>query len=174
MDISHHDVHQILKIIDETEHLDDVELVIDGLRLHVRRSARSGTAPAISDREERGQAPIGSAKRAERVPGVQGLAETARPQELSSETKVPQGMIGIRAPMLGSFYRSPGPGEKPFVEVGRKVKADDTVCLIEVMKLFNSIKAGVDGEVMQIIADDSELVEYDQVLMLIKPNNAAV
>ena len=51
--------------------------------------------------------------------------------------------------MLGVFYRAPCPGEKPFVEVGQRVRADDTVCLIEVMKLFNSIRAGVDGEVVE-------------------------
>jgi acetyl-CoA carboxylase biotin carboxyl carrier protein len=174
MDISQNDVHQILKIIDETEHLDEVELVVDGLRLHVRRSAQSGAAPASADRVEREQAPIERAKPAERAEGGQPPAKVAAPSTLKSEAEVPQGMIGIRAPMLGSFYRSPAPGEKPFVEVGQKVKANDTVCLIEVMKLFNSIKAGVDGEVMQIVADDGGLVEYDQVLILIKPNNTAV
>lgn len=174
MDISQNDVHQILKIIDEAEHLDEVELVVDGLRLHVRRSAQSDAALASADRVEREQAPIARAKLAEGAEGGQPPAKVAAPLVLKSEAEVPQGMIGIRAPMLGSFYRSPAPGEKPFVEVGQRVKANDTVCLIEVMKLFNSIKAGVDGEVMQIVADDGGLVEYDQVLILIKPNNTAV
>lgn len=174
MDISQNDVHQILKIIDETEHLDEVELVIDGLRLHVRRSAQLGAALTSSDRVERERAPIERAKPAERAGGGQSPAAVAASSGLSSEVEIPQGMIGIRAPMLGSFYRSPAPGENPFVEVGQSVKANDTVCLIEVMKLFNSIKAGVDGEVMQIVANDGELAEYDQVLILIKPNNAAV
>jgi biotin carboxyl carrier protein len=67
------------------------------------------------------------------------------------------------------FYRAPAPGEKPFVEVGQRVQADDTVCLIEVMKLFNSIRAGVDGEVVDILADNGGLVEYDQALIFVKP-----
>ena len=72
--------------------------------------------------------------------------------------------------MLGIFYRAPAPGEKPFVEVGQRVKADDTVCLIEVMKLFNSIRAGVDGEIVKIFAENSALVEFDQVLICVKPS----
>jgi acetyl-CoA carboxylase biotin carboxyl carrier protein len=72
--------------------------------------------------------------------------------------------------MLGIFYRASAPGEKPFVEVGQRVKADDTVCLIEVMKLFNSIRAGVDGEVVKICVENSALVEFDQVLICVKPS----
>jgi acetyl-CoA carboxylase biotin carboxyl carrier protein len=86
---------------------------------------------------------------------------------------VPEGLVAVRAPMLGTFYRAPAPGEKAFVEVGQKVKADDTVCLIEVMKLFNSIKAGVDGQVVQILADNGALVEYNQVLVVIAPGKHA-
>jgi acetyl-CoA carboxylase biotin carboxyl carrier protein len=71
--------------------------------------------------------------------------------------------------MLGVFYRAPAPGEKPFVEVGQHVRADDTVCLIEVMKLFNSIRAGVDGEVVEILVENGGLVEFDQALIFIRP-----
>ena len=85
------------------------------------------------------------------------------------ETAVPEGTIAIRAPTLGVFYRASAPGEKPFVEVGQYVRADDTVCIIEVMKLFNSIRAGVDGEVVKILADNGELVEFDQPLIFIAP-----
>jgi acetyl-CoA carboxylase biotin carboxyl carrier protein len=73
--------------------------------------------------------------------------------------------------MLGTFYRAPAPGEKPFVEVGQRVRADDTVCMIEVMKLFNSIRAGVDGEVVKILAENGGLVEFDQALIFIMPKS---
>ena len=69
--------------------------------------------------------------------------------------------------MLGTFYRAQTPGAPPFVEVGQRVRADDTVCLIEVMKLFNSVKAGVDGVVTQILAENAKLVEYNEVLIII-------
>ena len=77
-------------------------------------------------------------------------------------------MIAIRAPMLGTFYRAHAPGEKPFVEIGQRVKPNDTVCIIEVMKLFNSIRAGVDGKIAGILAENAALVEYSQILMLIE------
>ena len=71
--------------------------------------------------------------------------------------------------MLGVFYRAPVPGEKPFVEVGQRVRADDTVALLEVMKLFNSIRAGLDGEVVKILVDNGTMVEFDQALIFVKP-----
>lgn len=78
--------------------------------------------------------------------------------------------MAIRAPMLGVFYRAPAPGQKPFVEVGQRVRADDTVCLLEVMKLFNSIRAGVDGEVIEILAANGSMVEFDQPMIFVKPS----
>jgi acetyl-CoA carboxylase biotin carboxyl carrier protein len=69
--------------------------------------------------------------------------------------------------MLGTFYRSPAPGDPPFVELGKRVQADDTVCLIEVMKLFSSINAGVDGVVTRILVENGTMVEFGQMLIVI-------
>ena len=69
--------------------------------------------------------------------------------------------------MLGTFYCSPTPGAPPFVEVGQRVRADSTLCLIEVMKLFSSITAGVDGVVKKIIPNNGDVVEFDQALIVI-------
>ena len=69
--------------------------------------------------------------------------------------------------MLGTFYRSPAPSEPPFVEIGKRVQADDIVCLIEVMKLFSSIKAGVDGVVTRILVENGAMVEFNQMLIVI-------
>jgi acetyl-CoA carboxylase biotin carboxyl carrier protein len=82
---------------------------------------------------------------------------------------VPQGWVQVRAPSLGTFYRSPKPGAPPFVEVGGNVGPDTEICLIEVMKLFTTVSAGVQGTVREIYAGDSELVEYNQPLFLVEP-----
>ncbi len=74
----------------------------------------------------------------------------------------------VKAPNLGTFYRSPKPGSPAFVEVGQQVEADTEVCLIEVMKLFTSVKAGVAGTVKHIAAADAALVEGGQVLLYIQ------
>jgi acetyl-CoA carboxylase biotin carboxyl carrier protein len=92
-------------------------------------------------------------------------ATAARP----APAVIPPGMVAVRAPMLGTFYRASAPGERPFVEVGDKVSATDTVCLVEVMKLFNSVKAGVAGTVVSIVAENATMVEFDQALVIIDP-----
>lgn len=76
----------------------------------------------------------------------------------------------VRAPCLGTFYSSPKPGSPPFVTVGQKVTADTEVCIVEVMKLFTTVRAGVTGTVREILVKDSELVEFDQPLLLIEPD----
>ena len=81
----------------------------------------------------------------------------------------PAHWVAVRAPNLGTFYRAPKPGAVPYVSVGQKVDADTEVCLIEVMKLFTNVLAGVAGTVRQILVGDMELVEYDQPLFLVEP-----
>jgi biotin carboxyl carrier protein len=71
--------------------------------------------------------------------------------------------------MLGVFYRASGPGLPPYVEVGARVEPDTVVCLIEVMKMMNSIEAGIAGTVVEVCAENAALVEYGQPLFRIRP-----
>lgn len=73
----------------------------------------------------------------------------------------------VKSPMVGTFYRSPSPGAKAFVEVGQAVKPGDTLCIIEAMKLLNEIEAEVAGEVKQILVENGQAVEYGQPLFVI-------
>lgn len=160
MELTHEDVQKIVKILDEATHLDEVELVYGDLRLHVRRhGAASAAAPA--------PLPDASHERPAAAKRAGGAAQAAK--STAQARPVPAGMVAIKAPMLGTFYRAAAPGEPPFVEVGQQVGASDTVCLIEVMKLFNSIKAGVAGRIAEIRAANAALVEYDEVLIVIEP-----
>jgi len=81
----------------------------------------------------------------------------------------PNGAASIDAPMLGTFYRASAPGEQPFVDVGSQVDPDTVVCLIEVMKMMNSVKAGVRGTVVEVCASNAELVEYGEPLFRVDP-----
>jgi len=74
----------------------------------------------------------------------------------------------VRSPMVGTAYLSPEPGAKPFVSVGNKVKKGDTILIIEAMKTMNHIQSTVDGEVLEILINDGEAVEFDQALAKIK------
>lgn len=73
----------------------------------------------------------------------------------------------IRAPMVGTFYRSPSPDAKPFVEVGDKVQSNQTLCIIEAMKMLNQIHSDVSGEVVDILVENGQPIEFDQPLFVI-------
>lgn len=88
-------------------------------------------------------------------------------EKITKESK--SDYIPIKSPIVGTFYRSPNPGAKPFVEIGSEVNEDTTVCIVEAMKVFNEIKANCKGIVAEILVEDAQPVEYDQVLMYVKP-----
>jgi acetyl-CoA carboxylase biotin carboxyl carrier protein len=79
-------------------------------------------------------------------------------------------LIEITSPMVGTFYRSPAPDEAPFVEIGDTVKKGSTVCIIEAMKLMNEIEAESGGKIVEILVENTQPVEYGQVLMRVEPN----
>ncbi|MDU6914685.1 MAG: acetyl-CoA carboxylase biotin carboxyl carrier protein, partial [Staphylococcus epidermidis] len=74
----------------------------------------------------------------------------------------------INAPMVGTFYKSPSPDEEAYVQVGDKVTNDSTVCILEAMKLFNEIQAETTGEIVEILVEDGQMVEYGQPLFKVK------
>jgi acetyl-CoA carboxylase biotin carboxyl carrier protein len=78
-------------------------------------------------------------------------------------------LITIKSPMIGTFYRSSGPGKPTFINVGDEVKAGQTVCIIEAMKLFNEIESDIKGTIVKVLVDDASPVEYDQPLFLVEP-----
>ena len=89
--------------------------------------------------------------------------EAAAPKEDSSNT------IEIKAPIIGTFYRSPSPDKDAFVKVGDTISKGQVLCIIEAMKLFNEIESDYDGKIVKIVAENAQPVEYDQPLFLIEP-----
>lgn len=87
----------------------------------------------------------------------------------AAATAIPASWVAVKAPNLGTFYRSPKPGAAPYVELGQSVTTETEVCLIEVMKLFTSVRATVAGVVRRIAVQDAEMVEHDQILLYIEP-----
>ncbi|MDU1322597.1 MAG: acetyl-CoA carboxylase biotin carboxyl carrier protein [Clostridium botulinum] len=77
--------------------------------------------------------------------------------------------IEIVSPIVGTFYESPGVDKKPYVKVGDKVKKGDTVCIVEAMKVMNEIEAEVDGEIVEVLIENEQMVQYGEVLFKIKP-----
>jgi acetyl-CoA carboxylase biotin carboxyl carrier protein len=157
MGLTDDDVREILRIIDESE-LDELRIDMPGFRLHVRRGGAPPPEPAESP-----PAPVP----AEREPAPPaGSPPEPEPEPAAAS---PNGAATIDAPMLGTFYRASAPGEQPFVDVGSQVDPDTVVCLIEVMKMMNSVKAGVSGTVVEVCATNAELVEYGEPLFRVDP-----
>ena len=96
--------------------------------------------------------------------------ETIRAEKITNNSSNESTYITIKAPMVGTFYRTPGHGKPPFVNVGDSVKKGQTLCIIEAMKLFNEIESEVSGKIIKILIDDVSPAEYDTPLFLIDPS----
>ena len=146
MALSAEDVREILRIIDESD-LAELQIETEGFSMHVVKGERRIEAPAPRP--------------------------TRAAQEPAAPTPTPEnerdGTVAITAPILGTFYRAEAPGQPPFVEVGRQVEPDTIVCIIEVMKMMNSVPAGVAGTIAEVVAENAELVEYGEPLFRVEP-----
>jgi len=161
MTITYDDVQNILKIIDSSA-LEEVHLELGDFKLVVRRHGAPGASPTVEPTPARATTGTTGSSSAT------STRESARPASPRASTLRAHG-VEIKAPMVGTFYRAPAPGAPPFVEVGSIVDEDDTVCILEVMKLMNSIKAGCRGRVAEICVENATLVEFGSTLLVIEP-----
>jgi acetyl-CoA carboxylase biotin carboxyl carrier protein len=126
----------------------------------------------ISEGEESVRITRGSANQVvvqtPQMPAPQSIAtpQSAAPTADETATATPAGHQ-VKSPMVGTFYRSPSPDASAFIEVGSEVKAGDTLCIVEAMKMMNQIEADTSGKVIAILVDDGDPVEFDQPLVVI-------
>jgi len=164
-EFSHEDVLRILEIVDSASEV-EVRVEVNGLKLHVKKLSGSEVSlDPILHVEPEADAPAKEIASETLANSVVAASPTASPVE--SMVEPAEGTQIIYAPTLGSFYRSSNPSEPSYVEVGDKVGPDDPVCLMEVMKVFNTIRAGVKGTVKEILAPDGGMVEQGQPLFLV-------
>ncbi|MDM0085446.1 acetyl-CoA carboxylase biotin carboxyl carrier protein [Variovorax sp. J31P179] len=166
MPLSHTDVRRILEILDSAAHLESLDVTVGDFELHARKPGASSTR--VERVPQATASRLAESTQASEAPA--GASSAAAPELL---TEVPEGLVAVRSPMVGSFYLRPSPDQPPFVAVGSTVQADDTVCLVEVMKMFNTVKAGVTGTVERIVIENGKPVQHDQIVMLIKPTQGA-
>lgn len=158
------DVDSLLELFNQSD-WDEMYLKTDGLEIFLSNDpAATGPAAAAAAPAVAAQPIAAAAGPAGSIPAV----ATAAPAPGPAAT-VPDGMIGVTAPNLGTFYRAPKPGAQPYVEIGQEVQADTEVCLIEVMKLFTPVSAGTAGVVREVCIDDGQMVEFGQLLVVIEP-----
>lgn len=167
-DITDEDIRRILSIIDGLGD-SSISIEFNGLKLQVTNGDVPApvATPAAAPPRASAAAPAPAAGIAEPV-----AAPAAAPpkQTPALPIEIPAGQIAVRAPTAGTFYRAPSPGSPPFVEVGDRVKPDDTVCVFDVMKLFTSMRAGVAGTVSAILVPNQTVVAQGQPLILIAPD----
>ena len=153
------DIRKIKKLIELVEESGIAELEISEGEESVRIS-RNGPAAA--------PAPVHYA--AAPAPMAPAPAAPAAAPAPAAEAAAPAAPAGhhVLSPMVGTFYRSPSPDAKAFVEVGQSVKAGETLCIVEAMKMMNQIEADKSGVVTAILAEDGQPVEFDQPLVVIE------
>lgn len=162
MSLTYDEIAEIIKLIDSSS-CDELVVETGDIKLVVRRNGAS--AGAAAEYVERGSAPVAVSAAAPRK------ARAAAPKVAAADAAdaTAAGQIEVAAPMVGTFYRAPSPEAKAFVDVGDVVGVGDPLCLIEVMKLFTTINAEVAGRIVQIGAENGELVEYGRTLFVIEP-----
>ena len=171
-------IKKLLKIVNDSG-VAEVEITEDDLKVVIRTQPPSVPAPpppppawppyAAPPPVAYAPPPAPPAPPPQTAPSAP-VPEPSPPQEAASESKPDPARNGtvVKAPIVGTFYRASAPGEPPFVEVGDTVRAGDTLCIIEAMKLMNEIESEVDGKVAEILVDDALPVEYDHPLFLIE------
>jgi acetyl-CoA carboxylase biotin carboxyl carrier protein len=151
------DVAEIMRLVEQSK-FDELNLEIDGVKLTLRRAGATGgfahSATAQPD-------PVDATAAAARSDAA--IAQAAAPSVVAGP--VDPNLRDIPSPMLGTFYRAPKPGAAPFVEIGSVVDEDRVIAIIEVMKLMNTVRAGVKGVITEILPADETLVEFGEVLM---------
>ena len=158
MELSEDDVLHILKLIDESQ-FDYFQLEVGDLKITVSKGDPIPVAAAPQP-----AAATASTIAPRTAPAAAPLAKPEAPKA----APIPPGMAPITAPILGTFYVAPEPGAPPFVKVGDTITDDTTVGLIEVMKVFSSVRSAVKGVVAEVVAQNGQFVEHGQTLFLVK------
>jgi acetyl-CoA carboxylase biotin carboxyl carrier protein len=176
--LTYKEVVDILQIMNGSTHCRELHLELDDLKLTVIRRENGPPGQPAGHRNEPGNAIF------QEAPGIAARDQNKMvfPESKGRDPEKTQGTspadskangipgVAVKSPLVGVFYRASAPGAPPFVEVGSRVKENDIVGIIDVMKLMNTITAGVRGVISKICVENEQLVEYGQALMMIDPD----
>lgn len=165
MELDFNELRDLLTVINQTD-IAEFTLKSGDFELVVRKSGQNGES--LSTVASSAPLPAANAVPAAPLPTVVTTplpaANPPAPMPRANDR-----LVDIISPMVGTFYRAPAPDEPPFVNVGDRIRNGQTVCIIEAMKLMNELEAEVSGEVVEILVDNGEPVEFGQVLMRVNP-----
>jgi acetyl-CoA carboxylase biotin carboxyl carrier protein len=153
-------IQELVKMVNKSN-ISELSIEQDKFKITIKQKDNEPpvyTVPAVAPVYQTvAQAPVAPAAQA--APTAEAKAAEAKADNL----------VTIKSPMIGTFYRSPGPDKPSFVNVGDEVTSGKVVCIIEAMKLFNEIESEVSGKIVKVLVDDASPVEYDQPLFLVEP-----
>lgn len=153
------EIKELIKMVDDSS-IQELEIKNENSKLFIRKPGKSETVyvstPAVQ------QQPLIASQPASQAPQEAAASTPAQPDSANLHT--------IVSPMVGTFYKAPSPDASPYVQVGSKVQEDTIVCIVEAMKLMNEITAEVSGEVVEVLVENGQLVEFGQPLFKVKPN----
>ena len=162
MNLDHEELHRLLATLAESD-IQEFRLEGEDFCLEVKRNLGISSDPIESQKKitsEEVDPPLPQRK-------IEASAKPSTPPPSVPGSR--SDLVEVTAPMVGTFYRAPGPEEPPFVEIGSRINVGQAVCILEAMKLMNELESEVSGEVIEILVENGTPVEFGQVLMRLKP-----
>ncbi|GIP32269.1 acetyl-CoA carboxylase biotin carboxyl carrier protein [Paenibacillus sp. J2TS4] len=154
------EIKELIKLVDQSS-LQELEIQNEGSKLFIRKPSKSETVYVAS------QQPVIAAPQAPFAPS--DAAVHPQPASEVSNQQDRSHLHTISSPMVGTFYKASSPDAPPYVSVGTAVRENTVVCIVEAMKLMNEIEAEVSGEIVEVLVENGQLVEFGQPLFLVKP-----
>ena len=162
MNLDHEELHRLLATLAESD-IQEFRLEGEDFCLEVKRNLET-SSDSISSNKKITSDDIDSPPPQSKIDALP-VPSTPPPSVPGSRSD----LVEVTAPMVGTFYRAPGPEEPPFVEIGSRINVGQAVCILEAMKLMNELESEVSGEVIEILVENGTPVEFGQVLMRLKP-----
>ncbi len=161
------EIQDLIKFVSKSG-VNEVELETKEVKIVIRTGKQA--APVVyqsAPQQQYMQAPV---QQNMAIPALEAVAPVAATSATPAANAAEAKYITIKSPMIGTFYRSPGPDKAVFVNVGDEVEVGKPVCIIEAMKLFNEIESEIKGKIVKVLVNDATPVEYDQPLFLVDPS----
>ena len=174
MELDFNELRELLTVLNQTD-ISELTLKSADFELTVRKNAvvtfQEAPVASSSVLVSAPSIPSTPVYTPESAPAAVVPSPTPAPTAPVAPLQAEQKWVAINSPMVGTFYRAPAPDEPPFCEVGDRIRTGQTVCIIEAMKLMNEIEAEVSGQVMEILVQNAQPVEFGQILMRVKPDS---
>ncbi|SIS37917.1 acetyl-CoA carboxylase biotin carboxyl carrier protein [Kroppenstedtia eburnea] len=168
MPMKMHELRELIRLVDESK-IEEFELENDGTKVLIKKALSDRQAVAIDSPAEVRPVEPEQGNRVEAAPAPVPATEAISPQQAPAATGEEEtDLHKIVSPMVGTFYRAPSPDSDPYVKDGSRVDEKTVVCIVEAMKLMNEIEAEVRGEIVKVLVENGQLVEYGQPLFLVK------